>query len=111
MCCVQYTRFVSEMQKVQKVSAAGNAGGSAGPGRERESGEQYLPERSRASGPPLEMSTDDDGRLCCNSRQNGIVQPLLTGTCAWEERSEGGRGAQRRSARQANLNPVVLLSG
>ncbi|XP_072754011.1 nicotinate phosphoribosyltransferase isoform X4 [Anoplolepis gracilipes] len=24
------------------------------------------------------MSTDDDGGTCCNSRQNGIVQPLLT---------------------------------
>ncbi|XP_020277588.1 nicotinate phosphoribosyltransferase isoform X4 [Pseudomyrmex gracilis] len=24
------------------------------------------------------MSTDEDGRTCCNSRQNGVVQPLLT---------------------------------
>jgi len=74
-----HTRFVCEMQKVQKVGATGSANGSAATGRDRESVELYLPERT--SGPlPFEMSTDDDGGTCCNSRQNGIVQPLLTGT-------------------------------
>lgn len=69
------------MQKVQKVGAIEGASGSAGSGRDQESGELYLPERAHAScPPPFEMSTDDDGRTCCNSRQNGIVQPLLTGT-------------------------------
>ncbi|XP_071632186.1 nicotinate phosphoribosyltransferase isoform X4 [Temnothorax longispinosus] len=76
-----------EMQKVQKVGATGSAScasGSAGPGSEREcrdrreSAELYLGERMHANSPPFEMSTDDDGWTCCNSRQNGVVQPLLT---------------------------------
>ncbi|XP_077264487.1 nicotinate phosphoribosyltransferase isoform X5 [Temnothorax americanus] len=82
-----------EMQKVQKVGATGSAScasGSAGPpgtpGSERESrardrkesAELYLGERMHADSPPFEMSTDDDGWTCCNSRQNGVVQPLLT---------------------------------
>ncbi|XP_018362799.1 PREDICTED: nicotinate phosphoribosyltransferase isoform X2 [Trachymyrmex cornetzi] len=71
------------MQKVQKVCATASVSGSAGAapttGRDRESGESYLTDRAHASGPPIfEMSTDDDGGTCCNSRQNGIVQPLLT---------------------------------
>ncbi|EGI71078.1 Nicotinate phosphoribosyltransferase [Acromyrmex echinatior] len=69
------------MQKVQKVSATASVSGSAGAAptteRDRES-ESYLTDRMHASGPPIfEMSDDDDG-TCCNSRQNGIVQPLLT---------------------------------
>ncbi|XP_018053396.1 PREDICTED: nicotinate phosphoribosyltransferase isoform X2 [Atta colombica] len=81
--CAQYIRFISEMQKVQKVSATASVSGSAGAapttGRDRESGESYLTDRAHASGPPIfEMSTDDDDGTCCNSRQNGIVQPLLT---------------------------------
>lgn len=67
------------MQKVS-VKASGSAG-AAPTGRDRESGESYLTDPAHASGPPIfEMSTDDDGGTCCNSRQNGIVQPLLTGT-------------------------------
>ncbi|KAG5320478.1 PNCB phosphoribosyltransferase, partial [Pseudoatta argentina] len=70
------------MQKVQKVSAIASVSGSAGAapttGRDRES-ESYLTDRTHASGPPIfKMSTDDDDGTCCNSRQNGIVQPLLT---------------------------------
>jgi len=73
------------MQKVQKVSATASVSGSAGAtpttGRDRESGESYLTDRAHASGLPIfKMSTDDDDGTCCNSRQNGIVQPLLTGT-------------------------------
>ncbi|XP_018354017.1 PREDICTED: nicotinate phosphoribosyltransferase-like isoform X2 [Trachymyrmex septentrionalis] len=71
------------MQKVQKVSATASVSGSAGAvpttGRDRESGESYFTDRAHASGPPIfEMSTEDDDGTCCNSRQNGIVQPLLT---------------------------------
>ncbi|XP_011862652.1 PREDICTED: nicotinate phosphoribosyltransferase isoform X3 [Vollenhovia emeryi] len=69
---------MSKMQKVQKSGATAGTDGAAGV--DRQSGELYLPERAHASvgPPPFEMSTDDDGRTCCNSRQNGVVQPLLT---------------------------------
>lgn len=76
------------MQKVQKVSATGSVSGAGVTRSDRESsGEQYLPERAHASGPHFEMSMDDDGGTCCNSWQNGIVQPLLTGTPNEEMRS------------------------
>ncbi|XP_011862653.1 PREDICTED: nicotinate phosphoribosyltransferase isoform X4 [Vollenhovia emeryi] len=73
-----YPVSLSEMQKVQKSGATAGTDGAAGV--DRQSGELYLPERAHASvgPPPFEMSTDDDGRTCCNSRQNGVVQPLLT---------------------------------
>ncbi|XP_011176040.1 nicotinate phosphoribosyltransferase isoform X3 [Solenopsis invicta] len=72
-------RIPCKMQKVQKVSATGSVSGAGVTGSDRESsGEQYLPERAHASGPHFEMSMDDDGGTCCNSWQNGIVQPLLT---------------------------------
>ncbi|XP_011862651.1 PREDICTED: nicotinate phosphoribosyltransferase isoform X2 [Vollenhovia emeryi] len=66
------------LDKVQKSGATAGTDGAAGV--DRQSGELYLPERAHASvgPPPFEMSTDDDGRTCCNSRQNGVVQPLLT---------------------------------
>ncbi|XP_012527382.1 nicotinate phosphoribosyltransferase isoform X2 [Monomorium pharaonis] len=68
------------MRKVQKVSAAGSASGAAAAAAsDPESSEQYLPKRTHARSPIFEMSTDDEsGMTCCNSRQNGIVQPLLT---------------------------------
>ncbi|KAL0108623.1 hypothetical protein PUN28_015232 [Cardiocondyla obscurior] len=67
-----------EMQKVQKVSVStATASGSAAVA-EKESAEVYSGQWAHASDPPFEMSTDDDGGTCCNSRQNGIVQPLLT---------------------------------
>ncbi|KAL0108625.1 hypothetical protein PUN28_015232 [Cardiocondyla obscurior] len=67
-----------QMQKVQKVSVStATASGSAAVA-EKESAEVYSGQWAHASDPPFEMSTDDDGGTCCNSRQNGIVQPLLT---------------------------------
>jgi len=47
--------------------------------RVRERASCSFSERTSARVAARSVSMDDDGRICCNSRQNGIVQPLLTG--------------------------------